>query len=110
MAPSYIYEGPGTRLVIGGQTMVQGQPTELSGAAVEAAERHPNVTAAASAPPTPSAPAWGTTVKDALAYVGDDRERAAEVLSAEQERGEQARTSLVAALEQLLNTGDQNAG
>lgn len=50
----------------------------------------------------PEAPEWGTTVKAALAYVGDDAERAAEVLEAEQARGENARTSLVKALEAVI--------
>lgn len=47
-------------------------------------------------------PAWGTSVKSAIAWVGDDQERAAEVLEAEQARGDDARTSLVKALEKVL--------
>ena len=46
-------------------------------------------------------PAWGTSVKSALEYVGDDTERAAEVLDAEQAKGDDARKSLVKALEKI---------
>lgn len=53
-------------------------------------------------------PAWGSTVNEALAYVGDDKARAAEVLGAEQDR-DRPRSSLVTALEELLETVESPA-
>lgn len=46
-------------------------------------------------------PAWGTSVKSAIAWVGDDHDRAAEVLEAEQ-AADTPRKSLVKALEKVL--------
>lgn len=39
----YMYEGPATRLVLGGITIVRGRVVELDGRAAEAAARHPGV-------------------------------------------------------------------
>ena len=101
--PQYIYDGPGLRLVIGGQTMVRGRSIQLEGLAAEAAARHPEVHLAGAQPAGQhSAPEWGSTVKEAMAWVGDDRDRAAQVLEAEKARGDDARTSLISHLEGLL--------
>lgn len=103
--PKFIYDGAGHTLVIAGQPLQRGIPTELTGRAAEAAAQHPDIHEAGKKESTPAAsaaPAWGTTVKDALAWVGDDRERAAEVLAAEQARGDEARTTLVTGLEAML--------
>lgn len=42
----FIYDGPGNRLILAGQTLVQGQVVELEGHAAEAAARHPGVSKA----------------------------------------------------------------
>lgn len=46
-------------------------------------------------------PEWGGSVKSALEWVGDDKERANEVLEAERANGDRARKSLVSALEKI---------
>lgn len=105
----YIYEGSSNRLVMAGRTLLRGQPMELSGAAAEAAERHPSVRRADEGP-SETGPKWGSTVQSALDYVGDDRDRATEVLEAEQERGDDARKSLVSKLETMLEESDNGGG
>jgi hypothetical protein len=106
---TYIYEGPGHSIIIAGKPLQRGIPTELDGRAAEEAKAHPDVRAAGKgdaeaggeAGPAPEHP-WGNTVKDALGYVGDDVERAREVLAAEQAKGDEARSSLLTKLETLL--------
>ncbi len=101
----YIYEGKGNRLIMAGHTLLRGQPVELSGAAAEAADRHPSVRAV-----DDPGPAWGSTITDALAYVGDDGARAAEVLEAEKARGDDARKSLVTKLEATIDASNAGGG
>lgn len=61
----------------------------------------PTKSAADKAPTTPSEP---TTVKDILAAVGDDAEKAKAALAAEYEaKGSDARSSLVTPLEAIIN-------
>lgn len=105
----FIYQGPGHNLMLAGMPLYRGRATELEGRAADMADAHPDVQVAADAGQEAGTPPWGTTVKSALAYAGDDAERATEVLAAETAGPDAPRHSLTSKLEAIIDAAGEAA-